>query len=82
MRVAVFGASGYTGLELLRLLLRHPHFEIALVTSEQRAGEPVGDAFPPLRGRCGDAMEKRAFSVRWVELRWSGRDTIVRKLRP
>jgi N-acetyl-gamma-glutamyl-phosphate reductase len=50
MRVAVFGASGYTGLELLRLLLRHPRFELALVTSEQRAGEPVGDAFPALRG--------------------------------
>ncbi len=51
MRVAVFGASGYTGLELLRLLLRHPRFELALVTSEQRAGEPVGDAFPALRGQ-------------------------------
>jgi N-acetyl-gamma-glutamyl-phosphate reductase len=51
MRVAVFGASGYTGLELLRLLLRHPRFEIAVVTSEQRAGEPVGDAFPSLRER-------------------------------
>ena len=50
MRVAVFGASGYTGLELLRILLRHPRFELAVVTSEQRAGEPVGDAFPSLRG--------------------------------
>ena len=51
MRVAVFGASGYTGLELLRLLLRHPRFEIAVVTSEQRAGTPVGEAFPALRGQ-------------------------------
>jgi N-acetyl-gamma-glutamyl-phosphate reductase len=51
MRVAVFGASGYTGLELLRILLRHPRFELAVVTSEQRAGEPVGDAFPSLRGQ-------------------------------
>lgn len=50
MRVAVFGASGYAGLELLRILLRHPEAEIALVTSEQRAGQPVGDAFPALRG--------------------------------
>ena len=50
MRVAVFGASGYTGLELLRILLRHPHFELAVVTSEQRAGEPVADAYPALRG--------------------------------
>jgi N-acetyl-gamma-glutamyl-phosphate reductase len=50
MRVAVFGASGYTGLELLRILLRHPEAEIALVTSEQRAGQAVGEAFPALRG--------------------------------
>jgi N-acetyl-gamma-glutamyl-phosphate reductase len=50
MRVAVFGASGYTGLELLRILLRHPHFELAVVTSEQRAGEAVADAYPALRG--------------------------------
>ena len=50
MRVAVIGASGYTGLELLRILLRHPEFEIAVATSEQRAGTRVGDAFPALRG--------------------------------
>jgi N-acetyl-gamma-glutamyl-phosphate reductase len=51
MRVAVVGASGYTGLELLRILLRHPQFEIVAVTSEQRAGRPVGEAFASLRGR-------------------------------
>ena len=50
MRVAVIGASGYTGLELLRILLRHPEFEIAAATSEQRAGTRVADAFPSLRG--------------------------------
>ena len=50
MRVAVIGASGYTGLELLRILLRHPEFEITVATSEQRAGTRVGDAFPALRG--------------------------------
>jgi N-acetyl-gamma-glutamyl-phosphate reductase len=51
MKVAVVGASGYTGLELLRILLRHPEFEIAAVTSEQRAGREVADVFPALRGR-------------------------------
>src|SRR5262245_5251457 len=51
MKVAVVGASGYTGLELLRILLRHPEFEIAVVTSEQRAGRDVGDVFPALRER-------------------------------
>jgi N-acetyl-gamma-glutamyl-phosphate reductase len=57
MKVGVLGASGYTGLELLRVLLRHPEFEIAAVTSEQRAGMPVGEAFPSLRGRLDLAFE-------------------------
>lgn len=57
MKVAVVGASGYTGLELLRILLRHPEFEIAAVTSEQRAGKPVGEAFASLRGRLDLAFE-------------------------
>jgi N-acetyl-gamma-glutamyl-phosphate reductase len=57
MRVGVFGASGYAGLELLRLLLRHPQLEISVVTSEQRAGQPVGEAFPALRGRLDLAFD-------------------------
>ncbi len=57
MRVGIFGASGYTGLELLRLLLQHPEFEIVAVTSEQRAGQPVGEAFPALRGRLDLVFE-------------------------
>jgi len=50
MRVAILGASGYTGLELLRIVLRHPRLEPVMVTSEQRAGQPVGEAFASLRG--------------------------------
>ena len=50
MRIAVLGASGYAGLELLRLVLRHPRLELAAATSEQRAGEAVADSFPALRG--------------------------------
>ncbi|HXV36321.1 MAG TPA: N-acetyl-gamma-glutamyl-phosphate reductase [Myxococcota bacterium] len=50
VRVALIGASGYTGLELLRILLRHPEFELAVATSEQRAGARVSDAFPAFRG--------------------------------
>lgn len=57
MKVAVVGASGYTGLELLRILLRHPELEIAAVTSEQRAGRAVGEAFAPLRGQLDLAFE-------------------------
>lgn len=50
LRVAVLGASGYSGLELLRIVLRHPRLELAVATSEQRAGVPVGEAFSALRG--------------------------------
>ena len=49
MKVAIVGGSGYTGGELLRLLLRHPKVEIAQVTSDSMAGKPVGRAHPNLR---------------------------------
>jgi N-acetyl-gamma-glutamyl-phosphate reductase len=45
-RVAVVGASGYTGEELVRLILRHPHAELAAVTSRQFAGRPLAEVFP------------------------------------
>lgn len=48
--VAIVGASGYTGLELIRLLDRHPEVTITSVTSEQSAGRPISDLFPTLRG--------------------------------
>jgi N-acetyl-gamma-glutamyl-phosphate reductase len=45
-KVAVLGASGYTGEELVRLLLRHPHAELAAVTSRQYVGKTVAEIFP------------------------------------
>jgi len=45
-RVAVVGASGYSGEELVRLLLTHPHAELAAVTSRQYAGQSVAKVFP------------------------------------
>jgi N-acetyl-gamma-glutamyl-phosphate reductase len=45
-RIAVLGASGYTGAELLRLLIRHPQVEIVLLTADRRAGQHMGDVFP------------------------------------
>jgi N-acetyl-gamma-glutamyl-phosphate reductase len=45
-RIAVLGASGYTGAELLRLLIRHPRVEIVLLTADRRAGQHMGDVFP------------------------------------
>ncbi len=50
IRVAVAGASGYMGAELLRVLLHHPEVELAAVTSERLAGEPLDRVYPHLRG--------------------------------
>ncbi len=50
VRVAIAGASGYVGGELLRLLLPHPHIEVAQATSERLAGQFVHAAHPNLRG--------------------------------
>jgi N-acetyl-gamma-glutamyl-phosphate reductase len=52
VRVAVVGASGYTGVELIRLLQSHPGVDITCVTSRQNAGESIAAVFPSLRGRC------------------------------
>jgi len=48
--VGVVGATGYTGVELLRLLLGHPEVDVAVVTSRSEAGRPVPEIFPSLRG--------------------------------
>src|SRR5271165_446856 len=45
-KIGVLGASGYTGSELVRLLLRHPQVEIALLTADRRAGQAMRDVFP------------------------------------
>jgi N-acetyl-gamma-glutamyl-phosphate reductase len=45
-RIGILGASGYTGAELLRLLIRHPRVEIAMLTADRRAGQAMRDVFP------------------------------------
>jgi N-acetyl-gamma-glutamyl-phosphate reductase len=44
-QIAIVGASGYSGEELVRLLLAHPHAELTAVTSRQYAGKPLGEVF-------------------------------------
>ncbi len=51
-KVAVVGATGYTGLELVRLLHQHPLMEVVDVTSESYSGKAYGDVFPGMRGIC------------------------------
>ena len=50
IRIAIAGASGYAGAELVRLTALHPHFELYAVTSEKSAGSPVASIFPSLAG--------------------------------
>lgn len=51
--VGILGASGYTGGELIRILLRHPSFRAAWATSRQHAGREVAEVFPSLRDFTG-----------------------------
>lgn len=51
IKVGVVGGTGYTGVELLRLLAGHPQVELRAITSRGEAGLPVADMFPNLRGR-------------------------------
>jgi len=50
IRVGILGASGYTGADLVRLLVTHPNVEIVLLTAERKAGLPLGEVFPHLVG--------------------------------
>lgn len=58
VRIAILGGSGYTAVELIKLLLRHPQAEIAAVTSRQEPGRPVSGEHPALLGRCDVPMEQ------------------------
>jgi len=53
VKIGIVGGTGYTGVELLRLLAQHPHAEITAITSRKDTGMPVSDMFPSLRGRVG-----------------------------
>ena len=50
IRVGIVGGTGYTGVELLRLLAVHPQAEVRVITSRKEAGMRVAEMFPSLRG--------------------------------
>ena len=56
IEVGIVGGTGYTGVELLRLLARHPHVRVRAITSRKEAGMPVSEMFPSLRGQVGLAF--------------------------
>jgi N-acetyl-gamma-glutamyl-phosphate reductase len=53
IKVGIVGGTGYTGVELLRLLSQHPEVELATITSRAEAGSAVAEMFPSLRGKVG-----------------------------
>ena len=63
MRASVIGATGYAGVELLRLLDGHPEAEIAAITSESSTGEAIAGMYPHLAGR----VEKNLTSMKDIE---------------
>lgn len=50
IQIGIVGGTGYTGIELLRILARHPESRLVAITSRKEAGTPVADLFPSLRG--------------------------------
>ena len=66
INVAVIGASGYTGQELLRLLVMHPNVNLVAVTSRKEAGRPLTDLYPRLRNAKG--IDGLTFSMPEVDL--------------
>jgi N-acetyl-gamma-glutamyl-phosphate reductase len=51
VKAGIVGGTGYTGIELLRLLAQHPRVELKAITSRKEAGTPVAAMFPSLRRR-------------------------------
>ena len=51
-KVGIIGGTGYTGVELIRLLVRHPYAELIVITSRAESGRRVSEIFPSLRGIC------------------------------
>ncbi len=62
--IGIVGGTGYTGVELLRLLARHPHVRLKVITSRTEAGKPVAELFPNLRGHvdlCFSVPDPQAY---------------------
>ncbi|MBE7440517.1 MAG: N-acetyl-gamma-glutamyl-phosphate reductase [Spirochaetales bacterium] len=61
--VAILGAAGLTGRELILLFSRHPHLEAAVLTSDKYAGERVARVYPELDGICSLAFQKHTLDL-------------------
>ncbi len=52
MNIAILGATGYTGFELIKLILKHKNFNLTVLTSENYVGNKISDIFPTLKSLC------------------------------
>ncbi|MBV7256784.1 N-acetyl-gamma-glutamyl-phosphate reductase [Pacificimonas sp. WHA3] len=71
IRIAVLGASGYTGADLVRLALTHPHVEIAALSANAKAGQPMADIWPHFA-----AYPELPPLVTADEIDWAGIDVV------
>ena len=72
MKASVIGATGYAGVELLRLLDGHPEAEIAVITSESSTGEAIASMYPHLSGR----IEKNLQSMQELDAIAAAKDSL------
>lgn len=72
VKAAIVGASGYTGAELVRLLVRHPNVQIAALTADRKAGQALGAVFPHLAVSAAEHGLPPLVGLNDVE--WSGID--------
>src|SRR6201999_4208352 len=70
-KIAVLGASGYTGADAVRLLARHPHVEIAALTANTHAGKPMAQVFPHFFPLDLPVLTE------WEEVDWRGLDAVA-----
>ncbi len=63
IKVGIVGGTGYTGVELLRILAQHPEVELCVITSRSEVGTQVADLFPNLRGVVGLAFSEPDLSM-------------------
>ncbi len=58
LKVAVLGATGYAGVELVRILIRHPRVRLTVLTSQQFAGRRISEVYPSLGGKCDLVLQE------------------------
>lgn len=63
LKAGIIGASGYTGLELLRILSRHPDIELSILTSERYEGREIPSVFPSLKKIVNNKFEKNSLEA-------------------